>query len=89
MKPTAPLIPIQGERGCVGHLLRSARGFRAFDADDKEIGIYPTVGDGLVALLERGKPANADLAVVHTVHSFELPNNLDEKVCRLVVALRL
>jgi hypothetical protein len=48
-----PLIPVHGERGCCGHLLKTARGFRAFDADDKQIGIYETAELGLVALLNR------------------------------------
>jgi hypothetical protein len=50
---TRALIPIHTVSGCCGHLLRSARGFRAFDANDKQIGIYATAGDGVVALLER------------------------------------
>jgi hypothetical protein len=50
---TRPLIPIHDTRGCCGHLLRSAKGFRAFDHNDRQIGIYATAGDGLVALLER------------------------------------
>jgi len=36
------LIPVHGEHGCVGHLLRSAKGFRACDVNDKEIGTFPT-----------------------------------------------
>jgi hypothetical protein len=50
---TRVLVPVHDTTGCVGHLLRSARGFRAFDAMDKQIGIYATAGDGVVALLER------------------------------------
>jgi hypothetical protein len=50
---TARLVPVHDTTGCVGHLLRSAKGFRAFDANDKEIGTYPTAGLGIVALLER------------------------------------
>ena len=45
--------------GCVGHLLRSARGFRAFDANDKEIGVFETARLGLVALLERATDRRA------------------------------
>ncbi len=47
-----PLIPVHGAQGCAGHLLRSAKGFRAFDAHDKEIGVYPTPDAGVAALLE-------------------------------------
>jgi hypothetical protein len=50
---TRPLIPIHDTTGCVGHVLRSAKGFRAFDRDDREIGTYATAGEGLVALLEQ------------------------------------
>jgi hypothetical protein len=38
--------------GCVGHILRTARGFRACDANDKEIGVFETTGLGIAALLE-------------------------------------
>jgi hypothetical protein len=48
-----PLIPVHNASGCCGHLLRSAKGFRAFDRDDKEIGVYETADLGFVALLER------------------------------------
>ncbi len=48
----ARLLSIHGVTGCVGHLLRSAKGFRAFDAGDKEIGLYPTPDAGVTALLE-------------------------------------
>jgi hypothetical protein len=50
-------MPVHDTTGCVGHLLRSARGFRAFDANDKQIGIYATAGDGVVALLGRATDA--------------------------------
>jgi hypothetical protein len=32
------LVPVHGTHGCAGHLLRSAKGFRAYDSDDREIG---------------------------------------------------
>ena len=50
---TKTLAPVFDTTGCCGHLLRSAKGFRAFDHNDRQIGIYATAGDGLVALLER------------------------------------
>jgi hypothetical protein len=37
----APVI-INGD--CRGHILRSAKGFRTFDRDDREIGTYPNSG---------------------------------------------
>ncbi len=44
------LVPVQHTRLC-GHLLRSAKGFRAFDSDDREIGGYPTPDLVVAALL--------------------------------------
>jgi hypothetical protein len=41
------LTTVHNATGCVGHLLRSSKGFRAFDRDDKEIGTYETAGLGL------------------------------------------
>lgn len=32
------LVPVHGTHGCAGHLLRSAKGFRAYDSDNREIG---------------------------------------------------
>ncbi len=46
------LVPVHGAHGCAVHLLRSAKGFRAFDSQDKEIGLYPTPDAGVAALLE-------------------------------------
>jgi hypothetical protein len=46
----APVI-INGD--CRGHILRSAKGFRTFDRDDREIGTYPTPDAAVAALLER------------------------------------
>jgi hypothetical protein len=37
---------------CRGHLLASARGWRAFDREDREIGTYPTPEAAVAALLE-------------------------------------
>ena len=37
----------------MGHVLRAAKGFRAFDANDHEIGVFETAGLGIVALLNR------------------------------------
>ena len=45
----APVI-INGD--CRGHILRSAKGFRTFDRDDREIGTYPTPDAAVAALLE-------------------------------------
>jgi hypothetical protein len=45
------LMPVFHVSGCVGHILRTARGFRACDANDKEIGVFETAGLSIVALL--------------------------------------
>jgi hypothetical protein len=45
----APVI-INGD--CRGHILRSAKGFRTFDRDDREIGTYPTPDAAVAALLD-------------------------------------
>jgi hypothetical protein len=37
---------------CAGHLLRGAKGFRAFDADGKEIGTFENINLGAAALLD-------------------------------------
>jgi hypothetical protein len=50
---TKTLVPVFGVSGCAGFLLRSARGVKAYDSNDKLVGIYPTAGEGIVALLER------------------------------------
>jgi hypothetical protein len=44
----APVI-INGD--CRGHILRSAKGFRTFDRDDRELGTYPSPDDAIGALL--------------------------------------
>jgi hypothetical protein len=39
-------MPVFNTTGCVGHLLRTAGGFRACDANDKEIGVFETAALG-------------------------------------------
>ncbi len=46
------LFPVHGVTGCVSHLLRSDKGFRAFDSQDKEIGTFDSAEAGAAALLE-------------------------------------
>ena len=50
---TNTLMPAFNTAGRVGHLLRTAKGFRACDANDKEIGVSETPAAGIAALLER------------------------------------
>jgi hypothetical protein len=44
------LVPVHGTHGCAGHLLRSARGFRAIDVQDREVGTYASSEAGIAAL---------------------------------------
>jgi hypothetical protein len=37
---------------CRGHLLASARGWRAFDREDREVGTYPSPEAAISALLK-------------------------------------
>jgi hypothetical protein len=50
--PERHFAPVISEHGCAGHVLRTARGFRAFDADDKEVGTYATADIAVATLLE-------------------------------------
>ena len=49
MNKEFPLVPVHGQAGCAGHLLRSAKGFRAFDTDSKELGTFK---DGTAAHMD-------------------------------------
>ena len=40
MNKEFPLVPVHGQAGCAGHLLRNAKGFRAFDTDSKELDTF-------------------------------------------------
>ena len=53
------LVPVMAEGRCADHLLRTAKGFRAFDQEDKPIGVFTDVGAATKALLEL---ANGGLA---------------------------
>jgi hypothetical protein len=37
----SPLVPVIGQAGCAGHLLRGAKGFNAYDCGEKLIGTRP------------------------------------------------
>jgi hypothetical protein len=52
-RPEHAFAPVIGSTGCVGHLIWTPRGVRAFDAADKEIGTYPNMDEAAGALLER------------------------------------
>jgi len=44
--------PVFSEHGCVGHVIRSVRGWTGYDSEDRKIGIYPTPDAAAQALLE-------------------------------------
>jgi hypothetical protein len=50
-RPEHAFAPVIGSTGCVGHLIWTARGVRAFDAGDREVGTFATM-DEAAALLE-------------------------------------
>ena len=50
---TKTLMPVFNVSGCVGHILKTARGFRACDAN----GVFETPAAGIVALLEAASDA--------------------------------
>jgi hypothetical protein len=52
-RPEHSFAPVIGSTGCVGHLIWTARGVRAFDAADKEVGTYATMDEAAATLLER------------------------------------
>jgi hypothetical protein len=49
---TTSLVPVIGQAGCCGHLLRGAKGFNAYDRDEKFIGTFTNINTGATALLE-------------------------------------
>jgi hypothetical protein len=51
-RPEHSFAPVIGSTGCVGHLIWTARGARAFDAADKEIGTYASMDAAAAVLLE-------------------------------------
>jgi hypothetical protein len=53
------LMPIHNTTGCVGHVLRTAKGFRACDAFDKEIGTFESATLAAAALLDRATTTDA------------------------------
>jgi hypothetical protein len=51
---TSPILqPVYSVNGCAGHILRTARGYRACDANDKPIGTYETAASAATAVLDR------------------------------------
>jgi hypothetical protein len=50
-RPEHSFAPVIRSTGCVGHLIWTARGVRALDAIDKEVGTYATMDEAAAALL--------------------------------------
>ena len=51
-RPERHFAPVIINGDCRGHILRSAKGFRTLDRDDRELGTYPTPDAAFAALLE-------------------------------------
>ncbi len=51
-RPEHSFAPVVSSTGCVGHLIWTARGVRAFDAQDAEIGTYASMDEAAAVLLE-------------------------------------
>ena len=49
--PVTTLVPVlDGDRRCVGHILRRFEGSEAFDQDDRSLGVLPSVDEAAAAL---------------------------------------
>ena len=55
-RPEHSFAPVIGATGCVGHLIWTARGVRAFDADDREVGTSTMDEAAIVLLGKRAVP---------------------------------
>jgi hypothetical protein len=54
--PIKTLTPVIDTHGCVGHLLNTAKGWKAYDADDRALGTFPTQSDAVSAVLTLARP---------------------------------
>jgi len=50
--PLFAVVVVDRRASCAGRLLRSAKGFRAFDADGKEVGAFENISLGAAASLD-------------------------------------
>jgi hypothetical protein len=48
------LMPVIGTHGCLGHLLNTAKGWKAYDANDKALGTFPDQSAAVSAVLTLG-----------------------------------
>jgi hypothetical protein len=59
MKNESPILqPVFSTGGCAGHILRTAKGFRACDFNDKQIGVFETADRAAAAVLARAATAD-------------------------------
>lgn len=49
--PLASLTPVMGTSGCLGHVRASARGYWAYDANDRLIAVYLDPAAAIKAVL--------------------------------------
>lgn len=55
MSDTAPMIPVMSGDRCIGFVIaRGLAGFEVFDADEKSLGIFPTLREGVASLMAGG-----------------------------------
>jgi len=54
----AALQPVIAGGKCIGHVLRTARGARAFDRNDVEIGTFASAEQAIAAISARASPAH-------------------------------
>jgi hypothetical protein len=49
------LAPVIGTHGCLGHLLNTVKGWKAYDGDDKPLGTFPDQTAAVQAVLTLGR----------------------------------
>jgi hypothetical protein len=49
--PKPPIAPVIADTGCLGHVLFSCRGYRAFDRHDHELGVFADPAAAVTAIL--------------------------------------
>src|SRR5262245_36065093 len=56
---TSGFVPVIGQAGCVGHLIKRRQVFEAYDVNDKSLGFFAQPEEAVTALLNAA-PASAD-----------------------------
>jgi hypothetical protein len=77
------LMPVIGTHGCLGHLLNTAKGWKAYDANDKALGTFPDQPAALsaVLILADGEANEAD----HANISVSKPRGVYEGGCTTLI----